>query len=64
MVLSHLELDGKAISAEEILIQGGMLAKGKKPPHPNFAKKRFDYWVAQGKLKLIDNRKEENRVEE
>ncbi len=63
MALSYLELDGKAISAEEILTQAGMLAKGRKPPHPNFAKKRFDYWVTQGKLKLIGNRSEGKRRE-
>ncbi len=55
MALSYLELDEKAISAEEVLIKGGMLSKGKDPPHPDFSKKQFDYWVTQGKLILIAN---------
>lgn len=59
MTLSYLDLDGKAISAEEVLINGGMLSRGKEPPNPNFSKKRFDYWVTQGKLISIANPKSE-----
>lgn len=61
MALSYLELDGKAISAEEVLINGGMLQRGKESPHPEFSKKRFDYWVTQGKLILIANPKTETK---
>jgi len=59
MALSYLDLEGKAISAEEVLINGGMLQRGKNPPHPEFSKKRFDYWITQGKLILIANSKPE-----
>ncbi len=55
MALAYLDLDEKAISAEEVLINGGMLSRGKEPPNPNFSKKRFDYWVTQGKLISIAN---------
>lgn len=61
MALSYLDLDGKAISAEEVLINGGMLSRGKEPPHPDFSKKRFDYWVTQGKLILIANPEPETK---
>lgn len=61
MALSYLDLDGKAISAEEVLINGGMLSRGKEPPHPDFSKKRFDYWVTQGKLILIANSEPETK---
>lgn len=55
MALSYLELENKAISCEEALINSGMLARGKEIPHQNFSKKRFDYWVTQGKLILLAN---------
>jgi hypothetical protein len=61
MALSYLELDGKAISAQEVLINTGMLQRGKEPPHPDFSKKQFDYWVTQGKLILIANSKPETK---
>ena len=60
-LLKPFELDGKAISAQEVLINTGMLQRGKEPPHPDFSKKQFDYWVTQGKLILIANSKPETK---
>lgn len=53
MALAYLELENKAISCEEVLINSGILARGKEPPHREFSKKRFDYWVTQGKFILL-----------
>lgn len=55
MALSYLGLDDKAISCEDVLINCGILQRGKTLPHQDFAKKRFDYWVTQGKFKLLAN---------
>ncbi len=55
MALSYLELENKSISCEEALVNSGMLTQGKEIPYQNFSKKRFDYWVTQGKLILLAN---------
>lgn len=51
--VAYLEIDGRCICGEQALKDCGIVNKNQEVPNKILSKKRYDYWITQGKLDLI-----------
>ena len=52
--MAHLEIEDKGKSVEEVLLNCGLSGKWKKLANDACSKKRFQHWVMQGKMLLVE----------